>query len=142
MSEVASELAVRGLGGVFIYTDDPTALADWYREHLGLESNYNEAVGAYYHEFRQREVADTARLLRTTWAILPRPDGGAHARDAVVINYLVPDLAALIEHLGTAGVTVEKEERYDYGHFAWIRDPEGNRIELFQDFSSYLPPGV
>lgn len=142
MSEVASELGVRGLGGVFIYTDDPTALADWYREHLGLDSRYNEAVGAYYHEFRQREISDTARLLRTTWAILPRPDGGAHARDAVVINYLVPDLAALIEHLEAAGITVEKEERYDYGHFAWIRDPEGNRIELFQDFSSYLPPGV
>jgi catechol 2,3-dioxygenase-like lactoylglutathione lyase family enzyme len=142
MSEVASELGVRGLGGVFLYTDDPKALADWYRDHLGLETRFNEAVGAYYHEFRQRELADAARLLRTTWAILPRPEGGPHAREAVVINYLVPDLSALMTHLGEHGVTVEKEERYDYGHFAWIRDPEGNRIELFQDFASYLPPDI
>jgi catechol 2,3-dioxygenase-like lactoylglutathione lyase family enzyme len=142
MSDVASEIGVRGLGGVFLYTDDPEALAAWYREHLGLDSNYNEAVGAYYHEFRQRELADTARLLRTTWAILPRPNGSSHAREAVVINYLVPDMTALIGHLRDAGIEVEKEERYDYGHFAWIRDPEGNRIELFQDFSSYLPPDI
>ncbi|HSJ65735.1 MAG TPA: VOC family protein [Gemmatimonadaceae bacterium] len=142
MSDVASELAVRGLGGVFLYTDEPKALADWYHEHLGLETRFNEAVGAYYHEFRQRELTDASRLLRTTWAILPRPDGAAHARAGVVVNYLVPDLAALIAHLTDAGIQVEKEERYDYGHFAWIRDPEDNRIELFQDFASYLPPDI
>lgn len=142
MSDVASELGVRGIGGVFLYTDDPKALADWYRDRLGLECEYNDAVGAYYHEFRQRDLTDTARLLRTTWAILPRPEGGAHARDAVVINYLVPDLPALIELLRDSDIEVEKEEQYEYGHFAWIRDPEGNRIELFQDFASYLPPDI
>lgn len=142
MSEVAGGLGIRGLGGVFLYTDNPEALANWYREHLGLECEFNEAVGAYYHEFRQRELTDSARLLRTTWAILPRPEGGAHARDAVVINYLVPDLSALLEHLRATNIAVEKEEEYDYGHFAWIRDPEGNRIELFQDFVSYLPPDI
>lgn len=142
MSEVAGGLGIRGLGGVFLYTDNPEALADWYREHLGLACEFNEAVGAYYHEFRQRELTDSARLLRTTWAILPRPEGGAHARDAVVINYLVPDLSALLEHLRATNIAVEKEEEYDYGHFAWIRDPEGNRIELFQDFVSYLPPDI
>lgn len=142
MGEVATELGVRGVGGVFLYTDDPAALAKWYREHLGLDCEFNEAVGAYYHDFRQREMNETSRLLRTTWAILPRQDGGGHARDAVVINYLVPDLTALIAHLRESGIAVEKEEKYDYGHFAWIRDPEGNRIELFQDFVSYLPPDI
>jgi catechol 2,3-dioxygenase-like lactoylglutathione lyase family enzyme len=142
MSEVAGGLGIRGLGGVFLYTDNPEALANWYHEHLGLECEFNEAVGAYYHEFRQRELTDSARLLRTTWAILPRPEGGAHARDAVVINYLVPDLSGLLEHLRATNIAVEKEEEYDYGHFAWIRDPEGNRIELFQDLVSYLPPDI
>ena len=142
MSDVAGELGVRGLGGVFLYTDDPATLAKWYRDVLGLECEFNDAVGAYYHEFRQRDLMDTARLLRTTWAILPRPEDGAHARDAVVINYLVSDLTALIEHLRASNVDVEKEEQYDYGHFAWIRDPEGNRIELFQDLVSYLPPDI
>lgn len=139
---VASELGVRGLGGVFLYADDPKALSEWYRVHLGVGCEYNEAVGAYYHEFRQREAADASRLIRTTWAILPRPAGGDHARDAVVINYLVPDLPALVAHLREHDVPVEKEEQFDYGHFAWIRDPEGNRIELFQDHQSYLPPDI
>lgn len=142
MSEVANGLGVRGIGGVFLYTDDPASLATWYRDHLGLETEFNDSVGAYYHDFRQRELTDTARLLRTTWAILPRADDGSHARDAVVINYLVPDLTALLAHLRASDVTVEKEERYEYGHFAWIRDPEGNKIELFQDFLSYLPPEI
>jgi predicted enzyme related to lactoylglutathione lyase len=29
------------------------------------------------------------------------------------------------------GVEIDpKREDYDYGRFAWIRDPEGNRVEL------------
>jgi catechol 2,3-dioxygenase-like lactoylglutathione lyase family enzyme len=97
MSDVASELGVRGIGGVFLYTDDPKALADWYRDRLGLECEFNDTVGAYYHEF---------------------------------------------ERLRDWNIEVEKEEQHDFGHFAWIRDPEGNRIELFQDFASYLPPDI
>ena len=139
MTEVVSGLGVRGLGGVFLYTDDPQALANWYREHLGLECDFNEAVGAYYHEFRQRELTDTARLLRTTWAILPRPEGGAHAREAVVINYLVPDISALLTHLRASNIAVEKEEQYDYGHFAWFEIPKGTESSSFRIWSTIFP---
>lgn len=66
----------------------------------------------------------------------------ASAGSAEFSSILVPDLPALIERLRDWNIEVEKEEQYDYGHFAWIRDPEGNRIELFQDFASYLPPDI
>lgn len=142
MAEVSTDIAVRGIGGVFLYAEDPEELSEWYREHLGLACGYNSVVGAYYRDFRQREYGDTSRVLRTTWAILKRPADAAAAHDAVIINYLVPDLPALIDHLRANGIAVEKEEKFDYGHFAWITDPEGNKIELFQDFNAYVPPDI
>jgi len=49
-----------------------------------------------------------------------------------VVNYRVHDLTAFLEQLKADGVPVEKTEDFEYGRFAWIRDPEGNRIELYQ----------
>ena len=49
-----------------------------------------------------------------------------------LINYRVANLDRMLEQLRSAGVTVEKVEDYDYGRFAWITDPEGNRIELWE----------
>ena len=49
-----------------------------------------------------------------------------------MINYRVRDLAAFVEQLKAEGIAIEKTEDFDYGRFAQIRDPEGNRIELYQ----------
>lgn len=50
-----------------------------------------------------------------------------------MVNYRVENLEALIEQLRKEGVDVVGEiERYDYGKFDWITDPEGNRIELWE----------
>ncbi len=54
--------------------------------------------------------------------------GGGKA--GFMVNYRVDDLDALLEELKQAGVQVDPHrEDYDYGRFAWITDPEGNRIE-------------
>jgi predicted enzyme related to lactoylglutathione lyase len=50
-----------------------------------------------------------------------------------MINYRVDDLDALLEALRVEGVEIDpKREDYDYGRFAWITDPEGNKIELWE----------
>jgi predicted enzyme related to lactoylglutathione lyase len=50
-----------------------------------------------------------------------------------MINYLVDNLDELLEELKQAGVTIDpKREDHEYGRFAWITDPEGNRIELWE----------
>jgi len=50
-----------------------------------------------------------------------------------MINYLVEDLDALLEVLKEEGVEIDPHrEDYDYRRFAWIMDPEGNRIELWE----------
>ena len=51
-----------------------------------------------------------------------------------MINYIVHDLAALMKVLKDEGVEIvgEMKEEMEYGKFAWIMDPEGNKIELWQ----------
>jgi len=49
-----------------------------------------------------------------------------------MINYVVRNLERMLEQLRRGGIKIEKVEDYDYGRFAWITDPEGNRIELWE----------
>ncbi len=52
---------------------------------------------------------------------------------AVMINYRVDDLDALLAHLAAAGVWIDPERMNEsYGRFAWIKDCDGNRVELWQ----------
>ena len=50
-----------------------------------------------------------------------------------MINYQVDDLNGLRRALAEQGVQIDPpREDYDYGRFAWIADPDGNRIELWE----------
>jgi predicted enzyme related to lactoylglutathione lyase len=50
-----------------------------------------------------------------------------------MINYRVGDLDAILEQLRSQGVEVDdKMEESEYGRFAWVMDPEGNRLELWE----------
>ena len=50
-----------------------------------------------------------------------------------MINYRVANLDSLLTELRAEGVEVDpRVEEYDYGRFAWVMDPEGNRIELWE----------
>jgi predicted enzyme related to lactoylglutathione lyase len=71
----------------------------------------------------------------TVWSLFPADSAyfGAGTQTAMV-NYRVDDLDALLDQLRAADVPIDpKREDYgDYGRFAWITDPEGNRVELWQ----------
>ena len=50
-----------------------------------------------------------------------------------MINYRVDDLDELLAQLQSKGVDIEAgPESHENGKFAWIMDPEGNKIELWQ----------
>jgi predicted enzyme related to lactoylglutathione lyase len=50
-----------------------------------------------------------------------------------MIDYRVDDLDAALADLKEEAVEIDpKREDYDYGWFAWIMDPEGDRIELWE----------
>jgi len=50
-----------------------------------------------------------------------------------MINYIVDDMEALLDRLKQEGVKIDpKRMDESYGHFAWIYDSDGNKIELWQ----------
>ena len=116
---------VTGIGGIFFKANDPARMAAWYREKLGIESEDGHA------DFVWREHNQPAEEGRTVWSLFPR-DTEYLGGSPFMINYRVANLERMLEQLRSAGVAVEKVEDYDYGRFAWITDPEGNRIELWE----------
>jgi predicted enzyme related to lactoylglutathione lyase len=119
---------VTGLGGIFFKADDPQKLYQWYEQHLGIKSESHGAM------FQWRDQDDPSQEGMTIWAMFPRNTGYFKPSDApFMLNYRVDDLDALLEALRSEGVTIDpKQENHEYGRFAWIMDPEGNRIELWE----------
>jgi predicted enzyme related to lactoylglutathione lyase len=120
-----------GIGGVFFKARNPKGLSAWYEHHLGLKPAGDDQ---YAVSLRWRELEDPANEGMTVWALFPHDTEYFNpSRSPFMINYRVDDLDALLEALRAEGVTIDpKREEYDYGRFAWIMDPEGNRIELWE----------
>lgn len=56
-----------------------------------------------------------------------------HPAKAFMVNYRVDDLHAPVKALREEGCNVlEKIDESEYGKFAWVIDPEGNKVELWQ----------
>ncbi len=123
---------IDGIGGIFLIADDAASLASWYREHLGIELTTSGPDGAYAHTFFSWRHDEPDRTARTVFAIFQR-DGEARTPTSFSVNYRVTDLAAMLTRLRSSGITIERTEDFPYGRFAWCNDPEGNRIELYED---------
>ncbi|MFW8593698.1 VOC family protein [Cribrihabitans neustonicus] len=120
---------VTGIGGVFIKArGDATALAEWYRDHLGLElSDFGGAVLNW-----RDDTAGDGGL--TVWATAEADgDWFAPSTASFMVNYRVDDMDGMITRLGDAGIPILKgPETFENGCFAWIMDPEGNKVELWE----------
>ena len=125
-------MPVDGIGGVFVYANDAKALSDWYGHHFGLKLETYEEGKVYGTEFKYRRLSDSSKVDSTVFSISQSKTPLPADRRECVINYRVKDLAAFLEQLKADGIAIEKTEDFDYGKFAWIHDPEGNRIELYQ----------
>lgn len=119
---------VTGIGGIFFKSDNPDHLYAWYEKHLGLKRNMQtQAVVFPWCE------AEGGGPAQTIWSIFPRDTKYFQpSQAAFMLNYRVEDLDALVIALRAEGVEVLGREDADYGRFAWIMDPEGNRIELWE----------
>ncbi len=118
---------VTGIGGVFFKAHDPKSQAAWYAEHLSVQANHG------YADFTWREKDHPDQVGHTAWAIFPT--NATHfgpSSSSLMINYRVSNLDRILEQLRRAGISVEKVEDYNYGRFAWIMDPECNRVELWE----------
>lgn len=119
---------VTGIGGIFFKCKDPNKMKEWYKTHLGLNTN------DYGATFEWREEEDSTKKGSTTWG--PFAETTKYFEPSAkefMINYRVANLEALVEELKKEGVTiVDKIETYDYGKFVHILDMEGNKVELWE----------
>ena len=120
---------VTGLGGVFFKAKDPEKLCAWYQRHLGLKREaYGTTVSFFWREARGGGKG------MTMWSLFPRKTRYFRpGRANFMLNYRVRDMGGLLKALRREGVWIDpKRQDGEYGRFAWIQDPEGNRIELWQ----------
>jgi predicted enzyme related to lactoylglutathione lyase len=111
---------VVGIGGMFFRAENPEVLREWYADNLGV---VDSPGGAWLQEEGP-----------TVFAPFSRGTGYFGSRDQqFMVNFRVRDLGALLSQLREAGVEVVRdEEAQGVGRFAWIVDPEGNRVELWE----------
>lgn len=130
---------VTGLGGVFFKCADPESVKKWYREHLGIESDQ------WGFAFLWRDLEDPEQRGYTVWS--PFPDATEYfepSEQPYMFNYRVADMDALLPQLEAEGVeVVGGPDSEANGKFAWILDPDGRKIELWEPIESsrdpYLP---
>ncbi len=119
---------VTGIGGIFFTARDAPALRAWYKTHLGIDVQDWGGTA-----FTWTDAAGTPTAGTTIWSIGPTGDSFAPSQSPFMINYRVDDARALAAALKAEGCTVlDKIDESEYGIFAWVIDPEGNKVELWQ----------
>lgn len=123
---------VTGIGGVFFKSGDPKKLKEWYRTHLGLQTDKYGTVFIWY------QGADSTKKGFTQWsAFNAKTEYFKPSEKDFMLNYRVADLTRLAAELKKEGVTiVDTIETYDYGKFLHIMDIDGNKIELWEPVDS------
>jgi len=119
---------VTGIGGIFFKCKDPKKMTEWYKDHLGLNTN------PYGANFEWYEAADSTRKAQTQWTPFSETTKYFEpSASAFMINYRVENLEALVAEIKANGVTiVDSIETYDYGKFVHILDAEGNKVQLWE----------
>ena len=119
---------VTGIGGIFFKCKDPKNIREWYKTHLGLNTNQYGTV------FEWRQATDSTKKGFTQWSPFKE---STHYFDPsekdFMINCRVADLEGLVAELKTEGVTIlDTIESYSYGKFVHILDAERNKVELWE----------
>jgi predicted enzyme related to lactoylglutathione lyase len=120
---------VTGIGGIFFKAKDPDRLREWYRKHLGIES---ESWGGLAFQWKDDPRAESGY---TIWSVFKEDTKYFDpANKPFMINFRVADLTSLLKQLRDEGVEVDEKsgEDSDFGKFGWVMDPEGNRVELWE----------
>ena len=114
---------VLGIGGLFFRSEDPDALAAWYRDALGIDlvpSDYDT------EPWSQQAGPTVFAPFRSDTSYYP-------SQQQTMVNFRVRDVDAMAEQLRAKGAEVTVDpETYPNGRFARTHDPDGNAIELWE----------
>jgi len=117
---------VTGIGGFFFKSKNSKELLNWYANHLGFDTNDYGCSFVWKDENGKDCITQWSPFQEDTNYFAP-------SKKEFMQNFRVHDLEKLMIDLKKAGVTIVGEmETYSYGKFAWILDPEENKIELWE----------
>ena len=121
---------ITGVGGVFFRSPDPKALAAWYRDVLGITVEDWGGAALKTDAPGHPPVVVWGPFAKDTKYFAP-------STREFMINFAVDDLDAFLARIAAKGVKPLKRDDSDpSGRFAWIVDPDGTKVELWQP----LPP--
>ena len=121
MADADPTATISGIGGFFFRSADPETPADWYQQHFGIS-----------------KVSDgppwSQEQGMTVFAPFPADtDYFGRSDQAFMLNFRVSDIDAALGALESSGVRIDDEKAdLEYGRFAWVYDPEDNKIELWE----------
>ena len=120
---------VTGIGGVFFNSPNPVVLRAWYKAHLGIDVQEWGGTAFSWADADGKPTGGT-----TVWSVAPEEsDQFAPSAASFMINYRVADLHALVKALREEGCNVlDQLDESAYGKFAWVIDPDGNKVELWE----------
>ncbi len=120
---------VSGIGGIYYRVADPLAYRSWYDKLFHMES---DIAGV---RFERREM-DGDQTVFVQWSVGSHLDASeyfAPSESAFMLNLTVQDMDACLRRLDHGGVSLLGDpEVHEHGIFAWIMDPDGNKVELWQ----------
>ena len=118
---------ITGLGGVFYVVADPEATRTWYREKLGIDGDYGPQLN-WSEEAGELPYSLISHFKNDDYI---KPGTGDF-----MINLRVDDLDGFIELLKSRDIEVLDSVDEGYGKFAWVLDPNGVKIELWQQIEA------
>ena len=126
---------VQGIGGVFFYSNQPRALMEWYAEILGIDfEQHPDGSESYYKVFFTRDRESSVLRANPVFAINPAKQPLREGGPTYMLNLRVDNLDVFLAELKEKGVEAEpKMIAWEGGKHAWIQDPDGNRIELYEE---------
>ena len=116
---------ISGIGALYIYANEPSALAEWYQKKLGFVFDHSPDDNHF------GQLNDPSSGITVFLAISPAKAELPYGNRGSMINYKVTDFDAFISRLEKNGVKIESRRGDGAAKFACISDPEGNPIELW-----------
>lgn len=119
-----------GLGGVFYRTSDPKARKEWYRKHLGLHPG--DGYDGVEMRWRRPDAPHRQEMALVSFFDRDTTYLG-EAGQPFMLNFVVEDIEGMISKLKDEGCDTDgRVVDEGYGKFAWITDPDGVKIELWE----------
>jgi len=124
-----NDYGISGFGGIFFRSDNPGETMAWYEKNLGLKTD-----GQYGANLEWRPSENPSSTAYSVWS----PFGAnteyfEPSKKDFMVNFRVKNLGKLLEKLKADGIMpVGEMQEFEYGKFAWVMDPNGIKIELWE----------